>query len=111
MKLLRVVRRTVGRQMPFGRRQAGAQTGWGAEKRQARQTAHRGERQGLSRENGSRHLRFFQAPSLFPGKRFQAPALFPVEPRAIKRRPKPHKLLTKPRAEARAELLAGADKE
>jgi hypothetical protein len=31
-----------------------------------------------------------------------------IEPRAIKRRPKPHKLLTKPRAEARAELLAGA---
>ncbi len=30
-----------------------------------------------------------------------------VEPRAIKRRPKPHKLLTKPRSEARAELLAG----
>jgi putative transposase len=30
-----------------------------------------------------------------------------VEPRAIKRRPKPHKLLIKPRAEARAELLAG----
>jgi hypothetical protein len=30
-----------------------------------------------------------------------------IEPRAIKRRPKPHKLLTKPRAEARAELLAG----
>jgi hypothetical protein len=30
-----------------------------------------------------------------------------VEPRAIKRRPKPHKLLSKPRAEARAELLAG----
>jgi hypothetical protein len=29
-----------------------------------------------------------------------------VEPRAIKRRPKPHKLLTKPRAEARAELLS-----
>lgn len=29
-----------------------------------------------------------------------------VEPRAIKRRPKPHDLLTKPRAEARAELLA-----
>lgn len=29
-----------------------------------------------------------------------------VEPRAVKRRPKPHKLLTKPRAEARAELLA-----
>ncbi len=31
-----------------------------------------------------------------------------VEPRAVKRRPKPHKLLTKPRAQARAELLAGA---
>jgi hypothetical protein len=30
-----------------------------------------------------------------------------VEPRAKKRRPKPHPLLTKPRAEARAELLAG----
>jgi len=30
-----------------------------------------------------------------------------VEPRAIKRRPKSHKLLTKTRAEARAELLAG----
>jgi len=30
-----------------------------------------------------------------------------VEPRAIKRRPKPHDLLTKPRAEARAALLAG----
>jgi hypothetical protein len=29
-----------------------------------------------------------------------------VEPRAVKRRPKPHKLLTKPRAEARAEALA-----
>ena len=29
-----------------------------------------------------------------------------VEPRAIKRRPKPHKLLTKPRAAARAELLS-----
>jgi len=29
------------------------------------------------------------------------------EPRALKRRPKPHKLLTKPRREARAELLAG----
>ena len=28
-----------------------------------------------------------------------------TEPRAVKRRPKPHKLLTKPRAEARAELL------
>jgi putative transposase len=31
-----------------------------------------------------------------------------VEPRAVKRRPKPHKLLNKPRAEARAELLTGA---
>ena len=31
-----------------------------------------------------------------------------VEPRAVKRRPKPHKLLTQPRAAARAELLAGA---
>ena len=31
-----------------------------------------------------------------------------TEPRAIKRRPKPHKLLTKPRGQARAELLAGA---
>ena len=30
-----------------------------------------------------------------------------VEPRAVKRRPKPHALLTKPRAEARAALLAG----
>lgn len=30
-----------------------------------------------------------------------------VEPRAVKRRAKPHKLLTKPRAEARQELLAG----
>ena len=30
-----------------------------------------------------------------------------IEPRAIKRRPKPHKLLIKPRDEARAELLAG----
>ncbi len=29
-----------------------------------------------------------------------------VEPRALKRRPKPHDLLTKPRGEARAELLA-----
>jgi len=28
-----------------------------------------------------------------------------IEPRAVKRRPKPHDLLTKPRAEARAELL------
>ena len=32
-----------------------------------------------------------------------------VEPRAIKRRPKPHQLLTKPRDAARAELLAGHD--
>jgi hypothetical protein len=31
-----------------------------------------------------------------------------VEPRATKRRPKPHRLLTKPRAEACLELLAGA---
>ncbi len=31
-----------------------------------------------------------------------------VEPRAVKRRPKPHPLLTKPRHEARAELLGGA---
>ena len=31
-----------------------------------------------------------------------------VEPRAVKRRPKPQKLLTQPRAEARAQLLAGA---
>jgi hypothetical protein len=30
-----------------------------------------------------------------------------VEPRAVKRRPKPHDLLTQPRAEARAKLLAG----
>ncbi|MFQ5464221.1 MAG: IS4 family transposase [Phycisphaerae bacterium] len=30
-----------------------------------------------------------------------------VEPRAVKRRPKPHNLLTKPRNQARAELLAG----
>lgn len=30
-----------------------------------------------------------------------------VEPRAIKRRPKPQRLLTKPRAEARAEILTG----
>jgi hypothetical protein len=29
-----------------------------------------------------------------------------VEPRAVKRRPKPHKLLTRPRAEARAKLIA-----
>ena len=33
-----------------------------------------------------------------------------VEPRAIKRRPKPHKLLTKPRREAREELLAAGRK-
>lgn len=30
-----------------------------------------------------------------------------VEPRAVKRRPKPHRLLTKSREEARAELLRG----
>jgi hypothetical protein len=30
-----------------------------------------------------------------------------VEPRAVKRRPKPHPLLTKPREKARAELMAG----
>ena len=30
-----------------------------------------------------------------------------VEPRAVKRRPKQHRLLTKPRDEARADLLAG----
>jgi putative transposase len=30
-----------------------------------------------------------------------------IEPRAVKRRPKPHDLLTKPRCEARAALLAG----
>jgi putative transposase len=30
-----------------------------------------------------------------------------VEPRAVKRRPKPHPLLTKPRAQARAELMHG----
>lgn len=34
-----------------------------------------------------------------------------VEPRAIKRRPKPHKLLTKPRDEARADLLTGVARE
>ena len=28
-----------------------------------------------------------------------------IEPRAVKRRPKPHALLTKPRAEAKAELI------
>ena len=33
-----------------------------------------------------------------------------IEPRAVKRRPKPHKLLTKTRDEARAELLAGKAK-
>jgi hypothetical protein len=32
-----------------------------------------------------------------------------VEPRAVKRRPKPHKLLTKPRDQARADLLAGVE--
>ena len=32
-----------------------------------------------------------------------------VEPRAIKRRPSQHDLLTKPRKQARAELLAGAN--
>lgn len=32
-----------------------------------------------------------------------------VEPRAKKRRPKPHRLLTQPRQQARAALLAGAD--
>jgi len=31
-----------------------------------------------------------------------------VEPRAIQRRPKPHKLLTEPRADARAKLVSGA---
>jgi hypothetical protein len=31
-----------------------------------------------------------------------------VEPRAVKRRPKPHRLLTKPREEARAELLSNS---
>jgi len=30
-----------------------------------------------------------------------------TEPRAVKRRPKPHKLLTKPRAQAKADLLTG----
>jgi hypothetical protein len=30
-----------------------------------------------------------------------------VEPRAVKRRPKPHKLLTEPRALARAKLMGG----
>ena len=33
-----------------------------------------------------------------------------VEPRAIKRRPKEHKLLRKPRAEARAELFRAGQK-
>ncbi|MCH8253173.1 MAG: hypothetical protein IID36_12040 [Planctomycetes bacterium] len=28
-----------------------------------------------------------------------------IEPRAVKRRPKPHDLLTKPRAQARAEMI------
>lgn len=31
--------------------------------------------------------------------------LHQVEPRAVKRQPKPHKLLTKPRDEARAALI------
>jgi hypothetical protein len=30
-----------------------------------------------------------------------------VEPRKVKRRPKPHPLLTEPRDQARAKLLAG----
>jgi len=34
-----------------------------------------------------------------------------VEPRAVKRRPKPHDLLTKPRHQARAELLAESREE
>lgn len=34
-----------------------------------------------------------------------------VEPRAIKRRPKPHKLLTQPREEARAALLRGSERD
>lgn len=34
-----------------------------------------------------------------------------VEPRKVKRRPKPHKWLTQPRAEARAELLRGAERD
>jgi len=34
-----------------------------------------------------------------------------VEPRKIKRRPKPHKLLTQPRAAARADLLRGAERD
>ena len=33
-----------------------------------------------------------------------------TEPRAIKRRPKPHKLLTKPREQARAEMCAGVER-
>ena len=32
-----------------------------------------------------------------------------VEPRAVKRRPKPHRLLTMPRDEARALLMQGID--
>jgi hypothetical protein len=32
-----------------------------------------------------------------------------VEPRAVKRRPKPHKLLTKPRQQAKAELMSSGD--
>jgi hypothetical protein len=34
-----------------------------------------------------------------------------TEPRAVKRRPKPHKLLTKPRAEVKADLLKGQGKD
>lgn len=34
-----------------------------------------------------------------------------IEPRAIKRRPKPHKLLTQPRQEARAALLRGSERD
>jgi hypothetical protein len=32
-----------------------------------------------------------------------------VEPRRVKRRPKPHKLLNKPRTQAREKIIAGAD--
>ena len=34
-----------------------------------------------------------------------------IEPRAVKRRPKPHKLLNKPRAEARADIMARTAKQ
>lgn len=34
-----------------------------------------------------------------------------TEPRAVKRRPKPHKLLTKPRRQARAELMTGQERD